>query len=134
MSYFDPEDFDGEKTYRSRGSSPQVGLDVERPVPKNYGNTSNIDLDKALADQYAEAESFRDHMLNNSDSVKPTDVTSAVGSVNRILQQIINMRETVQNIARMQLFEAAVVKTMKEAPPEIRDKFFADLEKRLKAQ
>ena len=129
-NFFD-DDFGDDCSYGSDREPSFTGMQ-ERPVPKVYNDTGDINIDKALADQYAEAESFRDHMLNNSNAVKPTDVTSSLTAVNRILQQIINMREAVQNLARMQAFEAAVVQTMKKAEPKVRDAFFAQLEELLK--
>lgn len=103
----------------------------EKPVPKVYGSTKDIDVDKALADQFAEAEAYRDHLLNNDKMYMPNHVTGAITAVNRIIDQIVKIREAVQNLARMQVFESVLIDVMKEQPSGIKDQFFAELEKRL---
>lgn len=105
---------------------------IDKPAAKNYGSTQDIDVDKALADQYAEAEAFRDHLLNNSTAYQPNHVTGAITGVNRILEQIIKLRESVQNLARLQAIEDTVVELMKEQHESVRIAFFDQLEERIK--
>ena len=113
---------------------PHFGKDnsgSEKPVAVNYTSTADIDIDKALADQYAEAEAFRDHLLNNADKHMPNHVTGAITAVNRVIEQVIKMRETVQNMARMQAFENAVTEVMKEQKDSVKNAFFKLLDEKL---
>lgn len=113
---------------KPRGTNPDVPV---KPDPKNYGSTQEIDLDKALADNYAEAEAYRNHLTQNSEHFQPNHVTGAMTSVNRILEQITKMQEKVQNLARLQALENAVIELMKVQSADIRDAFFADLKQRV---
>ena len=131
-SFFGGE-FGDEDHYSANGRKPaESDYAQERPAPKAYASTQEIDVDKALADQFAEAESYRDHLLNNEKMYMPNHVTGAITSVNRIIDQIVKIRETVQNLARMQAFEAAVIQTMRGQSEEIRTEFFNLLEEKTK--
>lgn len=117
-----------------RGTKDKTDYSLqEKPTAKNYASTEEIDVDKALADQFAEAEAYRDHLLNNSESFAPNHVTGGITALNRIIEQIIKLRETVQNLARQQALEGAVIEVMKQQPKEVKDAFFAELNSRMES-
>ena len=91
-------EFGDEDSYSAgRRKDPSEWAMQEKPVPKVYGSTKDIDVDKALADQFAEAEAYRDHLLNN-DKMYTSDLngltayplsTSAVGATGGNLPRLL---------------------------------------------
>lgn len=132
---FDNDAFWNQDRPRSskRGKDEDEGYELPMRKPARvFKDLAEVDLDKELTDQIAEATSFRDHVLENSHMFQPNHVTDTIKTVNTLIAQAVKMREQVQTLVRMKAFEDAVIETMKEAPVEIKDAFFKALEERLK--
>lgn len=99
-----------------------------RPTAPKLASTEDIDLDSAVAQQYSEAITYRDYVMQNQNMFDPKDITDAIKTVNTIVTQVVKLREQVQNMNRMRKFEEAVVAAVKELPKEAKDRFFATLE------
>ena len=134
------DDFDSDRFSGSGGRGRQKKYDEdesqayvsEKAAPRAFKNLSEIDLDKELTDQIAEATSLRDWVLQNVGAFQVNHVTDTLKTVNSLIANAVKMKEQVQNMARMKAFEDAVVETMKEAPAEVKAKFFENLQEKLK--
>lgn len=122
---------DRPRSSKRREEEEETYIPARKPA-RVFKDLAEVDLDKELTDQIAEATSFRDHVLENSHMFQPNHVTDTIKTVNTLIAQAVKMREQVQTLVRMKAFEDAVIETMKEAPVEIKDAFFKALEERLK--
>lgn len=102
-----------------------------RPAARVLGSVNELDMDKELAHQYAEATSYRDWLLQNEASFAPNHIVAGIRAVETTLKNIITLQEKVQDMARMKAVEDTVIEVMKLQPEKVRNEFFALLDTRL---
>lgn len=133
--YEDPDSYflgaDQPRSRRKRDEEEEKTYIPERKPARVFKDLSEINLDSELTTQFAEATSFRDHMMENSAAFKPTEVTDSIKTCNTLIANIIKMKESVHTLERMKIFEDTVIAVMRMQKDEVKTEFFKLLEEAL---
>lgn len=80
-----------------------------------------LDLEGEFLVQLAHARGLQEDLRDGVG--KPGERASALTAVNTTLKELVKLRDTVINQQRMSKIEGALVRVMREQPPEVRDEF-----------
>lgn len=132
-SYEDPDSYfmNADKPRNKRREEEETPYIPERKPARVFKDLSEINLDSELTTQFAEATSFRDHIMENSAAFKPTEVTDAIKTCNTLIANIIKMKESVHTLERMKIFEDTIIAVMRLQKDEVKSEFFKLLEEAL---
>lgn len=108
------EDFDG----ILKAQKPTMLLGPKPPEQQKLkqsqvtaGTLDDLDLDKEILDQYKNAKTILDDILNDN-SVAANQKAQVINTISSILQNIIKLQQELHNVERLKLIENVLIETL----------------------
>lgn len=109
-------------------SQPQTQTQTQRLI-QHPTSVSELSLEAELVVQYSKTRQLMDDTLNDSET--PANQKAQVAnSVVSALAQLIKLQEDLKKQETLKIMEGVLIEVLQTLPTEVRDKFFAEYERR----
>lgn len=110
-------------------SQPQPLQRQAHIIQQHPTSVSELSLEAELVVQYSKTRQLMDDTLNDSET--PANQKAQVAnSVVSALAQLIKLQEDLKKQETLKIMEGVLIEVLQTLPTEVRDKFFAEYERR----
>lgn len=110
-------------------SQPQPTQRQTHIIQQHPTSVSELSLEAELVVQYSKTRQLMDDTLNDSET--PANQKAQVAnSVVSALAQLIKLQEDLRKQEILKIMEGVLIEVLQTLPTEVRDKFFAEYERR----
>lgn len=98
---------------------------VKEYVPPEKQTLETLDLAQELYKQFLDANDFLKIIYDN-ENIPPNQIIAVVNSIRSFLTDMTKLRTDLYNAERLKALEAATIAAMKNAPPDVQERFFRE--------
>ena len=95
-------------------------------------NLSQMNIEQEILVQLATAKDLQTTTLNDRD-VPANQKAQTINAVAAILKELVKMQNDLYNAERIKELESAMIQALKDAPDEVKDRFFERYERMIAA-
>lgn len=114
------------------GDSQLLQLRAAIDARLGISNLSQMNIEQEILVQLATAKDLQTTTLNDSD-VPANQKAQTINAVAAILKELVKMQNELYNAERIKELESAMIQALKDAPDEVKDRFFERYERMIAA-